>query len=115
MINSGTYSPMTQYEMQFTPLLPSQLLMGSPFQPGTPAISQFGSFPGSATPVFAQHSDQYSASYLPQQYYTSSIDLENRPRTVSHVYKISKRNKKNYRGLYTNVLTFLGISWEYSR
>ena len=34
-------SPGTAYDMQFTPLLPSQLLMGSPFQPGTPAA--FGS------------------------------------------------------------------------
>ncbi|KAK3301972.1 uncharacterized protein B0T15DRAFT_487216 [Chaetomium strumarium] len=30
-------SPGTAFDMQFTPLLPSQLLLGSPFQPGTPA------------------------------------------------------------------------------
>lgn len=30
-------SPATAYDMNFTPLLPSQLLMGSPFQPGSPA------------------------------------------------------------------------------
>jgi len=30
-------SPGTGFDMQFTPLLPSQLLLGSPFQPGTPA------------------------------------------------------------------------------
>ncbi|KAI1430847.1 RNA recognition domain-containing protein [Xylaria sp. CBS 124048] len=29
-------SPVTGYDMQFTPLLPSQLLLGSPFQPGSP-------------------------------------------------------------------------------
>ncbi|KAI2779011.1 hypothetical protein F4815DRAFT_223260 [Daldinia loculata] len=30
-------TPGTGFDMQFTPLLPSQLLLGSPFQPGTPA------------------------------------------------------------------------------
>ncbi|PHH54313.1 RNA-binding protein MRN1 [Ceratocystis fimbriata CBS 114723] len=30
-------TPGTAFDMQFTPLLPSQLLLGSPFQPGTPA------------------------------------------------------------------------------
>ncbi|KAI5917102.1 hypothetical protein F4810DRAFT_83216 [Camillea tinctor] len=29
-------TPGTGFDMQFTPLLPSQLLLGSPFQPGTP-------------------------------------------------------------------------------
>jgi len=42
---NGIASPGTGYDMQFTPLLPSQLLLGSPFQPGTPnafASPQFG-------------------------------------------------------------------------
>ncbi|KOS18831.1 Negative regulator of differentiation 1 [Escovopsis weberi] len=34
-------SPGTAFDMQFAPLLPSQLLLGSPFQPGSPAT--FGS------------------------------------------------------------------------
>ncbi|KAG7112493.1 Negative regulator of differentiation 1 like protein [Verticillium longisporum] len=34
-------TPGTAFDMQFTPLLPSQLLLGSPFQPGTPGA--FGS------------------------------------------------------------------------
>ncbi|KAI0396891.1 RNA recognition domain-containing protein [Xylariaceae sp. FL0594] len=34
-------SPGTGFDMQFTPLLPSQLLLGSPFQPGSPTA--FGS------------------------------------------------------------------------
>jgi len=34
-------TPGTAFDMQFTPLLPSQLLLGSPFQPGSPAT--FGS------------------------------------------------------------------------
>ncbi|KAG5991357.1 hypothetical protein E4U54_003898 [Claviceps lovelessii] len=42
-------TPGTAFDMQFTPLLPSQLLLGSPFQPGSPAAfgsSQFQSLSG---------------------------------------------------------------------
>lgn len=42
-------TPGTGFDMQFTPLLPSQLLLGSPFQPGTPAAfasPQFQNFAG---------------------------------------------------------------------
>ncbi|KAL8674207.1 MAG: hypothetical protein Q9168_001375 [Polycauliona sp. 1 TL-2023] len=42
-------APATGYDMNFTPLLPSQLLVGSPFQPGSPsnfASPQFSSFGG---------------------------------------------------------------------
>lgn len=35
-MENGLVSPGTGYDMNFTPLLPSQLLVGSPFQPGTP-------------------------------------------------------------------------------
>jgi len=38
---SDMATPGTGFDMQFTPLLPSQLLLGSPFQPATPAA--FGS------------------------------------------------------------------------
>lgn len=41
-------TPGTAYDMNFTPLLPSQLLMGSPFQPGSPstfASPHFHNFP----------------------------------------------------------------------
>ncbi|KAL8953577.1 MAG: hypothetical protein Q9222_000572 [Ikaeria aurantiellina] len=43
-------APATGFDMNFTPLLPSQLLLGSPFQPGSPStfaspqFSSFGSF-----------------------------------------------------------------------
>lgn len=49
-------TPGTGYDMNFTPLLPSQLLMGSPFQPGSPSTFQspqfqnFGSFSPTANP-----------------------------------------------------------------
>lgn len=41
-------TPATGYDMNYTPLLPSQLLMGSPFQPGSPSTftsPQFQNFP----------------------------------------------------------------------
>lgn len=49
-VNNGPdmATPGTAFDMQFTPLLPSQLLLGSPFQPGTPAAfasPQFQSLP----------------------------------------------------------------------
>ena len=34
----GMQTPGTAFEMNFTPLLPSQLLLGSPFQPGSPSF-----------------------------------------------------------------------------
>ncbi|KAJ5762136.1 uncharacterized protein N7511_005518 [Penicillium nucicola] len=50
--NPGHQSDMASgFDMNFTPLLPSQLLVGSPFQPGTPSAFQspqfanFGGFP----------------------------------------------------------------------
>ncbi|KAI9773643.1 MAG: hypothetical protein M1840_006917 [Geoglossum simile] len=42
---SGVASPQTAFDMQFTPLLPSQLLLGSPFQPGTPPAFASPQFP----------------------------------------------------------------------
>lgn len=42
-------TPGTAFDMNYTPLLPSQLLLGSPFQPGTPsafASPQFATFGG---------------------------------------------------------------------
>ncbi|MCJ1411815.1 hypothetical protein MMC19_005907 [Ptychographa xylographoides] len=45
--NVGEMTPGTAFDMNFTPLLPSQLLLGSPFQPGSPsnfASPQFASF-----------------------------------------------------------------------
>ncbi|KAF2638530.1 hypothetical protein P280DRAFT_519979 [Massarina eburnea CBS 473.64] len=43
-------TPGTGYDMNFTPLLPSQLLLGSPFQPGSPSAfsPQFQNFAGFA-------------------------------------------------------------------
>ncbi|CUS07933.1 unnamed protein product [Tuber aestivum] len=43
--DNGMASPGTGYDMNFTPLLPSQLLLGSPFQPGTPSAFASPNFP----------------------------------------------------------------------
>ena len=55
-INTGTYgqstnqnandmtTPGTAMDMNFTPLLPANLLIGSPFQPATPQFNTFGGF-----------------------------------------------------------------------
>lgn len=42
-------TPQTGFDMNFTPLLPSQLLMGSPFQPGSPPTFQSPQFQSFST------------------------------------------------------------------
>ncbi|KAF1822035.1 RNA-binding domain-containing protein, partial [Dissoconium aciculare CBS 342.82] len=42
--NSDLQTPQTGYDLNYTPLLPSQLLMGSPFQAGSPATFQSPQF-----------------------------------------------------------------------
>jgi len=51
-------TPGTGFDMQFTPLLPSQLLLGSPFQPGTPAAFASPQFQSYATFQQQQHNQQ---------------------------------------------------------
>ncbi|KKK20366.1 hypothetical protein P175DRAFT_0438487 [Aspergillus ochraceoroseus IBT 24754] len=55
----------TAFDMNFTPLLPSQLLLGSPFQPGTPsafASPQFTNFGGFSQNASAQGPQNQLAS-----------------------------------------------------
>ncbi|KAH3585764.1 hypothetical protein KXW50_009280 [Aspergillus fumigatus] len=57
MANSGT-----AFDMNFTPLLPSQLLLGSPFQPGTPsafASPQFANFGGFSQASASAHAQNH--------------------------------------------------------
>ncbi|KAL8775381.1 MAG: hypothetical protein Q9209_000389 [Squamulea sp. 1 TL-2023] len=74
-------APATGFDMNFTPLLPSQLLLGSPFQPGSPstfASPQFSSFGG-----FQQQNAR-------QQNHQSSMNspVQNQHATMSpHVYQ----------------------------
>jgi RNA recognition motif-containing protein len=54
-------TPGTAFDMNYTPLLPSQLLLGSPFQPGSPnsfASPQFQSFGNFANVNHQQHQHQ---------------------------------------------------------
>lgn len=51
-------TPGSGFDMQFTPLLPSQLLLGSPFQPGTPAAFANGQFQNLASYQQAQQNSQ---------------------------------------------------------
>ncbi|KAF2126154.1 hypothetical protein P153DRAFT_86284 [Dothidotthia symphoricarpi CBS 119687] len=56
-------TPGTGYDMNFTPLLPSQLLLGSPFQPGSPSAfnsPQFQNFAGFAGQNHSQQQNHQS-------------------------------------------------------
>ncbi|KAI5361980.1 Putative RNA recognition motif domain, nucleotide-binding alpha-beta plait domain superfamily [Septoria linicola] len=61
-------TPQTGYDMNFTPLLPTNLLMGSPFQPGSPTTfqsPQFQSFPQQNN--VRGHQSQMSRAFQHQQ------------------------------------------------
>jgi hypothetical protein len=73
---SSTFSPNEQtpgtaFEMNFTPLLPSQLLLGSPFQPGSPnafgspQFPNFARFP-QANNALHQQTQQYQQNQQAQ-------------------------------------------------
>ena len=78
--NTEMASPGTAYDMNFTPLLPSQLLLGSPFQPGSPAtfpqaqFQSFGNFNGQqngngmASPQGPMSPQLYQAMVSPSAY-----------------------------------------------
>ncbi|KAL1893151.1 hypothetical protein Sste5346_006583 [Sporothrix stenoceras] len=60
-------TPGTAFDMQFTSLLPSQLLLGSPFQPGTPAAFATSQFQGQIGYQQAQQLQQLQAQQQQQQ------------------------------------------------
>lgn len=61
------------FDMNFTPLLPSQLLLGSPFQPGTPSafaspqFANFGGFPQTNASSHAQNHQSHHQLGSPTQ------------------------------------------------
>lgn len=59
-------TPGTAFDMQFTPLLPSQLLLGSPFQPGSPGA--FGSPQFQNMPSFQPAPQQHAANQHQHQH-----------------------------------------------
>jgi len=70
-------TPGTAFDMQFTPLLPSQLLLGSPFQPGSPGAfgsPQFQNMPGFQQ---AQHQQQHQVNNQQQNGGVSSPVQQN--------------------------------------
>lgn len=84
-INTSTYShpayqnandmtaPGTGFDVNFTPLLPSQLLLGSPFQPGTPsafASPQFANFGGFQSQNSSAHQQNQHVSSPTQSQHT---------------------------------------------
>lgn len=60
-------TPGSGFDMQFTPLLPSQLLLGSPFQPGTPAAFANGQFQNMTYQPAQQSSQQQNGLGSPVQ------------------------------------------------
>ncbi|ROV89893.1 hypothetical protein VSDG_08202 [Cytospora chrysosperma] len=60
-------TPGSGFDMQFTPLLPSQLLLGSPFQPGTPAAFANGQFQNMTGYQQAQQAHQQNGMSSPVQ------------------------------------------------
>ncbi|KIX98487.1 uncharacterized protein Z520_05788 [Fonsecaea multimorphosa CBS 102226] len=62
--NVTEQTPATAFDMNFTPLLPSQLLLGSPFQPGSP-----GSFASPQFPTFNRFGPGTNALHTQTQQY----------------------------------------------
>lgn len=62
--NANEQTPGAAYEMNFTPLLPSQLLLGSPFQPGSP-----GAFASPQFPTFNRFTQGTNALHHQTQQY----------------------------------------------
>lgn len=66
----------TAFDMNFTPLLPSQLLLGSPFQPATPQFNGFGNYQQQNAAAHQQNQqsqlasplNSHQASFSPQMY-----------------------------------------------
>ena len=70
--------PATGFDMNFTPLLPSQLLLGSPFQPGSPstfASPQFSNFGGFQPQTSHQQNQNQLHSPLQNQNANMSSNL----------------------------------------
>ncbi|KAK2070660.1 hypothetical protein P8C59_005137 [Phyllachora maydis] len=73
---SDLTTPGTGFDMHFTPLLPSQLLLGSPFQPGTPAAfasSHYQNVGGYQQTQQQHHNHQNGASSPIQQHISPQV------------------------------------------
>lgn len=73
-------TPGTAFDMQFTPLLPSQLLLGSPFQPGSPAAFANPQFQN-----FANFSQQHNGQQQQQNGMNSPIQGQMSPQLYQSI------------------------------
>ncbi|OCT46252.1 putative differentiation regulator (Nrd1) [Cladophialophora carrionii] len=64
-------TPATAFDMNFTPLLPSQLLLGSPFQPGSP-----GAFASPQFPTFNRFTPGTNALHNQTQQYQQNQQMQ---------------------------------------
>lgn len=71
---SDMQTPQTGYDMNFTPLLPSGLLMGSPFQPGSPQTFQSPQFQS-----FSNFSQQHSGQRHQQHQMNNAFQQQQQP------------------------------------
>lgn len=72
--------PMASYDLQYSHLLPSQLLLNSPYQGGTPTIPQYASFAQNHSSAAYSPSPDYNnmaAGYAMPRYYSTSPQLDN--------------------------------------
>lgn len=100
-------TPATAYEMNFTPLLPSQLLMGSPFQSGSPATfqpPQFQSFPSFASTMSSMQSQSQmnSMNNLSQAQQSTAPQLYPNMFQSSGAAQQSFGNQQQVQGGYAN-------------
>lgn len=66
-------TPGTAFDMNFTPLLPSQLLLGSPFQSGTPQFQNYASFQPNTSQSNDQQNHNSQVQQLSPQLYQSIV------------------------------------------
>ncbi|KAJ1335598.1 polyadenylate-binding protein [Microdochium nivale] len=98
-------TPGTGYDMQFTPLLPSQLLLGSPFQPGTPAAFGSPQFQSIAAFQQAQQNSQHQhqqhngiSSPIQQNMSSHSYPAVVSPSTYGAPQYFAPQSPTNYHG-----------------
>src|SRR5579862_7143917 len=109
---SGVASPQTAFDMQFTPLLPSQLLLGSPFQPGTPPAFASPQFPNFG---FSHNQNQQQN----QQNFLVTPFKDSRMRSLSSYIRAWFRrpvmDQRSFLGLNLQPVDFLPLETRHSR
>lgn len=103
--NTNDQTPGTAFEMNFTPLLPSQLLLGSPFQPGSPG--SFGSpqftnynarFQGGGQMHPQHQNQQYQQSQNQQTSMGSPTQNQNNAMSPT-LYQQHNQNTQNFQSM----------------